>query len=483
MKFNFDLFISYPFKEIENNPAKGKWISDFIHHVEITINKLYNRKISIHTSNIKDKDQKVRVLSRTAAFFIIEFFPIEDGGDFTRELDYIEELLENRGPRANQHVLKIENPSKQSRADLKVMSKAKSYKYDLEKLVPSDFTNKSDVRLGSPDTVFWLKLVEICSEIKNRIKIAQGEDSGISFSPNEKKIIYLAETSRDQTYRRDLLQIFLKDYGFKIVPNEPLPEEARSVEKVLREYSDKIFLSIHVIGNEYGSYLKDSTYSIIDFQVRLMAEFQKNILNTSPEPGINLERIIWIPPDVKPIDERHILYINQLKRNREIIDGAEMMNVPIESLKSIIEEKIKNQQYTPETSCHIHPKKGKSIYLMYEIQDQERTHLVVDFFSQKGYVVNSLYHDNIDNYLSKFNTHKKNLLDSEGIVILYDGENKNWLVNCLKEIIKSPGYGKKEGFDFKVLISGHDLNGINKRLLEDIKVIDRVESIDDLLVS
>ena len=81
----------------------------------------------------------------------------------------------------------------------------------------------------------------------------------------------------------------------------------------------------------------------------------KNTANNHPGSGTDFERIIWIPPDVKPVDERHILYINQLKRNREIIEGAEMINVPIESLKSIIEEKIKGQADTHENKSQSNP--------------------------------------------------------------------------------------------------------------------------------
>lgn len=483
MKFNFDLFISYPFKEIENNPVQGKWITDLIQNVEITINKLYNRKVSIHASSIMDEDQKFRVISQTAVFLVIDGIPGEEVEEFGKELGYIEKSLENRGPRAMEQLLKIESPGSGFLGNFPIISKAKSYKYHPKELDPGDFTNRNDVKLGTADTVFWLKLVEISNEIKNRVKVARGEDLSLNLSTNRENYIYLAETSRDQTYRRDLLQIFLKDFGFKIVPDGPLPDDAKSVEDILNEYREKIFLSIHVIGNEYGSYLKDSTYSIIDFQVRMMADFQKNTANNHPGSGTDFERIIWIPPDVKPVDERHILYINQLKRNREIIEGAEMINVPIESLKSIIEEKIKGQADTHENKSQSNQKGGKSIYLMYEIQDQERTHQVIDLFSQKGYVVNSLYHEKNEDYLTKFNTHKKNLLHSEGIVILYDGENQDWLVNCLKEIIKSPGYGRDEEYDFKILISDNNLDNINKRLLEDITVIERVESVDDILVS
>jgi len=60
--------------------------------------------------------------------------------------------------------------------------------------------------------------------------------------------------------------------------------------------------------------------------------------------------------------------------------------------------------------------------------------------------------NNTKNKIDQVHFHYRNLIKSNAIIILSTKENNKWLNSQLSDIIKSPGFGKKNKFIFKSVL-------------------------------
>ena len=81
--------------------------------------------------------------------------------------------------------------------------------------------------------------------IKNR-----GRDSGAVVETKEK--IFLAPTTRDLTKEYDTVKRELKEHGYHVVPDHPLPLSVDEINETLEEMISDCVTSIHLMGDRYG---------------------------------------------------------------------------------------------------------------------------------------------------------------------------------------------------------------------------------------
>ncbi|MFC2138269.1 hypothetical protein ACFLTE_08850, partial [Bacteroidota bacterium] len=300
---------------------------------------------------------------------------------------------------------------------------------------------------------------DICNVLPEELVINK------SLFKQNKGSVFLAETSNDQIIRRDLVKKELQMHGYHILPDKPLSTNANDSKKELIEYIKKAFLSIHIIGNE-GKYLNGNDQSLIEVQNQIASDEI-----TGDESKNLLFRLIWLPPILDIKDEKHLHFVEQLKRDRKSLIGAEIIQTPIEEFKNLIQKKI-NDIVNPFSKTGFEMDLGKSfIYIIHEKEDAKNCAPIIQILAKKGFKIETTSYD--DEEIKNLESHLGKLIKSEAIIIYYGIENDQWLYTKLKELMKVPGYGREKPFAAKILITKNDVSSINNNLLKGVDIINK----------
>jgi len=285
--------------------------------------------------------------------------------------------------------------------------------------------------------IIWLKFYDLTYSISKIVKSQNNRD--IHYIGN----IFVAETSTDQKNNRDILVRELEHSGYKVLPDKKLSSDLDGFSKQVHENMAQCFLSVHIIGNEYAPLFKPIEVSGVEVQNDIFHEVAHDKQN-------NIFRLVWIAPDLKPKSEKQKKYIENFKRNIELLTHTEIIQAPIEVFKSIINKKISvllNQ--TPAETTEI-LKENKSVYILSDDRESEITKSVIKQLEVKGIEVLSF--NKTENKVDQVHHHYNSLIKSDAVIILYTKENIQWLNSKLSDIIKSPGFGKKNEFTAKTVL-------------------------------
>jgi hypothetical protein len=188
---------------------------------------------------------------------------------------------------------------------------------------------------------------------------------------------------------------------------------------------------VHLVGRGYGVVPDDETRSVVALQLEAAAGRR----------AAGLTRLIWLPPGLESTDERQRAFIQHLRTDSSAHAGAELLESPLENLKSLIYQELA----PPE------PKKDKApngsagparIYLICDQRDLEAARVLEGSLFDRGFeVVLPLFDE--DEAQSRLD-HEESLCSCEA-VLLYDGKaSEPWLRRKLREIQKSAGQGREK---------------------------------------
>src|SRR5688572_16932242 len=172
---------------------------------------------------------------------------------------------------------------------------------------------------------YWMKMVDLAYDIYDTIVQLKDE----SFKTEVKNIykrktIYLAETGHDLSVQRNIIKRELQRHGYMVLPNQTLPGSATELEKMVRRDVEDASLSIHLIGSAYGEIPEGADRSIVDLQNRFAAEKSHQVGKEQ------FSRLIWISPALVNASERQKAFIDNLKRDVDAQEGAEILQTPLE---------------------------------------------------------------------------------------------------------------------------------------------------------
>jgi hypothetical protein len=279
----------------------------------------------------------------------------------------------------------------------------------------------------------WEKLLDFTKRIFNIYK-------------KDKQIIYLAKTSLNQIANRDLLKRDLLNQGFNVIPEHPLNDSSADI---LKEQIDTLIkdasLSIHIYGNDSSKELNQD-FEIVEFQNKLCAK----------SANTNLQRLIWLPSDVR-LDKENEEKISILRKDLEMLKGAEFVEAPLELFKSLVYQKIEN-------ISELNKDQKSGLYLIYDNKDNKDIEKIKAEIQKNN--LNVLIVNNLEEH--PLLNHKNNLSNSNGIIIYYDGSNSNWIENILNDIIKAPKYRNNKQINSIGLVSNSEL--VLKQELESYKL-------------
>ncbi|HYJ86260.1 MAG TPA: toll/interleukin-1 receptor domain-containing protein [Pyrinomonadaceae bacterium] len=280
---------------------------------------------------------------------------------------------------------------------------------------------------GEKDKRYWEKFEDLAQDISfllNRMESAQTRE------PTRGETIYLAETTSDLREEHDRVKRELLQHGHVVLPDKALPQEAPLLREAVRDYLQLSRLSVHLIGENYGTIPEMETERSI---VRLQEE-----LATERGDDDKFSRLIWMPPGLQPTDPRQMKFVDDLQNSFNSHNGSELLQTKLEDLKTIIQTKLTQK---PKPVTPVGDTKGPTrIYLICDQSDMDAVGPVQDYLFAQGCEITLPLTEG--NEAEVFQDHKDNLLICDAVLIFQGHAGEGWLRMKLRELLKLPGYGR-----------------------------------------
>lgn len=273
------------------------------------------------------------------------------------------------------------------------------------------------------------------------IECLKNKETGLNF--DREKTVYISTTTPDREEERDILARELKTRGYQVLPRYSVTHEDQ-----IRENISKSALSVHIFGSERGPDINGT--SLNEIQNNIAASiYNQNQQKDVYDLASAFSRIIWIPPDLHISDETYQLEIEKLKTDPIAMSGAELVQTPMETLKTVVISRLSEKQHY-QLKYSGGKAKGKKIYF---ILDRNEPHIIELYKSvaEKNEIV-PVFELKSRNYLESVTHHRQQLIECDTIVILYQNTSDKWLTSKIQDIRKAPGYGRSKPFINNTLI-------------------------------
>jgi hypothetical protein len=469
MNFEYDIFISYSPYIKEGDEGISNWTTKFCEYLAIMISRLTDQEptILLHDDLRTRKEllgnNKTNIFLKTAVFVTIITPEDAQSKEYISELEDIHKLINgksaNTSGKTNRFFKVLTQPINEGTLPDFLMNEISYEFYEINRYNKKAKTYSIDEE-DETFTKFWSILVDLAYDIYNSLHSLAYKGEEDIIRPREKKFIYLAETTADQKDNRDILRRELQYQGYGVLPFIQLPDDADKLTGMVESYLEKSILSVHLMGSYYGDYVKNSKYSLIDFQNQTV----KSYIDKSDKAAM-LIRMIWIPSDLKTSDQRQSLYLKRLKRD-EAQEKTEIIEAPLEVFKSILNDKLEEIDKPPATS---EIKARKKIYLIYENNERQHVMNIIKDIDEKDFSVLDIAGDaSKKNLVSR---HINNLIEADAVVIYNGNSGKQWLESKIRDLIKTPGYGKVNHFLAIGIISDQKLDKNITNYLSDYDIV------------
>jgi hypothetical protein len=448
--FENDIFISYA--HIDNQPLtkdQEGWIDAFHRALEIRLQELLGDRPKIWRDpklqgNDVFSDTLVDQFSK-AALLVSVFSPRYVKSDWCKkELQEFLQVAEKTrglviGNKARVFkVLKTLVPLDQQPPEVQGMLGYEFYQVDKVTGKPFEFRQEF-----GPEAIqnFWAKLDDLAWEIRQLLEILKkqngkkGEPTAVSAAPSAPATglaIYLAETSFDLKGERDKIKREFEHKGYTILPDQALPLEAEACKAAVRSHLAKCKISVHMIGENYGIIPEGEFCSVVHLQNDLAAERSRDAAAFS--------RLIWMPVGLEARDPRQQEFVAFLQKDHEAQKGADVLQTPLEDLKTVIADKLAAKPKLEKKSAAAARTGPLRVYLICDKIDLDATSKLEGFLFDCGFEVFLPIFDADEAQVRE--AHKEQLLLCDAAVIYYGQADDNWARSKMLDLIKVPGYGR-----------------------------------------
>lgn len=291
---------------------------------------------------------------------------------------------------------------------------------------------------------FWMRLDDLAHDMCGLLKTL--EASGPAVVPktdNAQEAIFLAQTTFDLREQRETIKRDLQQHGYTVLPASTLPQVESEVKEAVRMDLAQCQMSIHLIGKTFSLVPEGSMQSLLEIQNELAIE-------RGSKRGFS--RLLWIPPGLQVQDERQRKVIEQLRMDPRTQKGADLLETFLEDLRTVIQDRLKEDRLKeaskpapaprPPSRSVVAGSEHARLYLIYDQRDAAITSPWEDFlFEQELEVIRPVFEGDEAEIREH---HEENLRSCDGALIFYGSGNECWLRRKLRELQKSPGYGRSK---------------------------------------
>jgi hypothetical protein len=239
--------------------------------------------------------------------------------------------------------------------------------------------------------------------------------------------VYIAEVQKSLSSKREEIINELTQHGYVVLPNlskmkyYELSQE--DVEILIRQDMERCVLSIHLVGDQYGSVPESFQYSVIELQYRAIAKY---ISSSNINSGF--KQFVWSnPTSSMPREEDR-----QWNFYQELQDAQYFFKVQLNELKTLILDELSSTKKVAEfKEANQHKSKGSlNIYLISSVRDQKSIKLLGDVLFEEGYEIRGHIVETEDPSQEK----EKNLEEFSKIIIFWGQENQSWIDEQIRKV-------------------------------------------------
>lgn len=424
-----DVFISYPhLTNRDNNAGQNGWVAKFHKDLQLELDDLLGRESSVWRDNKMSLgtvfgDAISEQLLQTKVLLCV-LTPAYLQSDWCRrELDAFREFAQQSGG------LRV---GEQSRIIAVVKTPVDPAALRLSETLYCEFFDIDDDRGGVPRSFSPDENGYKYQTYKQRVTEVAWSITRIVTSFRENRMadvaqtVYLAETSSDTEAERDAVRHELEDRKFIVLPTDPQPKKnAAEYTAAVRENLDRAFLSVHLLGKNYG-------LSPEGADGKSIVQIQNDLAAKRSAADQSFRRVIWVPKDLQNAETRQIEFLDKLRCDETALAGAEIMERSFEDFKTRLLQILTKKPVKRETDNLIR------IYLMCDREDEESLEPVGRFLYQKGYEVILPPEER-----GTLKYHKSSLLRCDAALTIYGKVKFEWVQERYVDTVdKIKGWGR-----------------------------------------
>lgn len=268
--------------------------------------------------------------------------------------------------------------------------------------------------------------------------------------------VYLAQCSWDQREAREAVEIDLRQQGYSVFPQCPLPTEEASYTAAVSELLEQCGMAIHLVGNYYGL--------VPDGPSGKSAVILQNEMAVAQARKKPFHRVIWLPAGTDSSEPQQKQFIDALNRDSEKQFGADLITGDVEALKSVIHATLQSMEKKdlPSAEPPSEPN-DRLLYLICDQQDREAALPIRKLLRNRGFDVKiPLFEGNAE---TVDNAKREMLSICRGVLVFYGKGDEGWKHAVDFDLIKSRGY------------RGHAPNPVTVTYLAEPSTIDKTDLI------
>lgn len=443
MVFDIDVLIVFAEKDNEANKNELGWASQFKKFLEMMLNQVLGEKSKVVLKAEFDSMTSPKMDNIGVLVPILSPEFIQSG----KCLDHVETFVKATEASRKQRnrvfkVFKTPLSLQEQPPRLRELIGYDMYQLDND---TGEIREYTDYFSTEAERQYWMKMVDLAYDIFDTL-IYFREDAAKSEVKNiyKRKTIFLAETGHDLSVQRNIIKRELQRHGYVVLPNQTLPGAFNDLEKLVQRDLAESNLSIHLIGSAYGEIPAGSDRSVVDIQNKLAAE--KSL--QAREKKEDFTRLIWISPILINASEKQKGFIENIKRDVEAQEGAEILQTPLEDFKNIMREELVGDAGEKKS---VEEKEGRSVYLMHDRVDVNDVKPIKDVLEKSGFRV--LLPEFEGELLEVRKKHIDNLRAFDAAIIYKGKVNEQWVRMKALDLLKAPGFGRKKPIIGKAIIT------------------------------
>lgn len=440
---NFEIDVLILFADRDNEAAvKGQagWVTQFKKFLELMLMQVLGEKPRILLKSEFDSMASPNLDNAAVAVTILSQDFIKSG-QCLDNLEAFNKAIEKSGKRDNRIFKVFKTPLSHAEQPprLRELIGYEMYQLDSDSGEVREYT---DYFSNEAERQYWMKMVDLAYDIFDSLVVLRaGGTKAETKNIFKRKTIYLAETGHDLSVQRNIIKRELLRHGYNVLPNQTLPGNAADLEKMVRRDVEESNLSIHLIGSAYGEIPDGADRSVVDLQNRFAAEKSHTVGKEK------FSRLIWIAPVLNNASERQKAFIDNLKRDVDAQEGAEILQTPLEDFKNIVREELLD---THEKKA-LDDSGSKSIYLVCDRVDHGDVKPIIEAIEKSGYKV--LLPDFEGDLLNVRQKHIDNLRNFDAAIIYRGKVNEQWVRMKVLDLLKAPGFGRKKTIKGKAIFT------------------------------